>query len=239
MAGISPALSVQEGQMLDNCISRLLANEPIQYITGHTDFCGHSFTVNPSVLIPRPETEQLVGMTLDLPDLPIHAAVMDACTGSGCVAISLKAERPEWQVYACDISAEALQTARENASANNTQVIFSLTDVLSANRPKGPFDVIVSNSPYVLGREKNSMKPQVLEREPHIALFVPDSDPLIFYRALAIWGIHSLSPHGWILAEINPLLSTETVEIFAQHGYGNCEIINDIFAKKRFIRCQK
>lgn len=239
MAGISPALSVQEGQKLDLCISRLLDNEPIQHIIGHCSFCGHTICVNPSVLIPRPETEQLVSMVLSLPDLPEHASVMDACTGSGCIAISLKAEHPEWQIYACDASPEALHTASENATLNNTEVFFSLADVLSPMRPEGPFDVIVSNPPYVMNREKSSMKPHVLEREPQMALFVPDEKPLIFYHAIATWGRRSLTPGGWIMAEMNPLLCADTLQVFAQQGYRNCEIINDFFGKQRFIRCQK
>ena len=225
MAGISPALSVQEGQKLDLCISRLLDNEPIQHIIGHCTFWGHIFNVNPSVLIPRPETEQLVSMVLGIPDLSMHAAVMDACTGSGCIAVSLKKERPEWQLYACDASPEALQTARENAILNNVEVYFSLTDVLSPERPEGPFDVIVSNPPYVLDKEKTTMEPHVLEREPHMALFVPDENPLVFYHAIANWGRQSLTPDGWILTEINPLLATETLQVFTQQGYRNCEII--------------
>ena len=239
MAGISPALTVQEGQKLDLCISRLLDNEPIQHITGRCTFCGRTLNVNPSVLIPRPETEQLVSMVLSLPELPKCAAVMDACTGSGCIAVSLKAEQPDWQIYGCDASAEALQMARENATLNNADIHFSLVDVLTSERPKGSFDVIVSNPPYVLNREKSSMKPHVLEREPHMALFVPDDNPLIFYHAIANWGRQSLSPNGWVLTEINPLLATDTLQVFTQQGYKNCEIINDLYDKQRFIRCQK
>ena len=239
MAGISPVLSAQEGQKLDLCISRLLDNEPIQHIIGHCTFCKHTFKVNPFVLIPRPETEQLVSMALNLPDLPKHVVVMDACTGSGCIAVSLKKERPEWLLYACDASPEALQTARENATLNNTEVCFSLTDILTSERPEGPFDIIVSNPPYVMDKEKSSMKPHVLEREPHMALFVPDDNPLIFYHAIADWGKQSLSPNGWILTEINPLLAGETLSVFTQQGYKKCEIINDIYDKQRFIRCQR
>ncbi|MBP5628437.1 MAG: peptide chain release factor N(5)-glutamine methyltransferase [Bacteroidaceae bacterium] len=239
MAGISPALSVWEGQRLDLCISRLLADEPVQHIIGHCTFCGHTFSVNPSVLIPRPETEQLVSMAMSLPALPEHAVVMDACTGSGCIAVSLKKEKPEWQLYACDASTEALQTARENATLNETDIAFSQVDVLSSERPTGPFDIIVSNPPYVMDKEKTSMEPRVLKHEPHMALFVPDDNPLIFYKAIAAWGKQSLNPGGWVVVEINPLLAEETSDIFTHQGYENCEIINDIFGKQRFIRCQK
>lgn len=238
MAGIAPPLSVQEGQLVEQAIDRLLSNEPIQYVIGRTVFHGHTFMVNPSVLIPRPETEQLVDMAIGLPNLPEQVSVMDACTGSGCIAISIKKERPQWTVTACDISTEALQTARENAKANVAETNFIHTNVLSDDLPAGPFDIMVSNPPYIMDKEKSSMEPHVLEREPHLALFVTDKEPLIFYRALAQWGLKSLRTGGWMLTEINPLLSTETAGLFAAHGYTDCEIITDIFGKERFVRCK-
>ena len=239
LAGIIPPLSVQEGLLVKQAVSRLLNNEPIQYVIGSTTFCGNTFCVNPSVLIPRPETEQLVDMATDIADLPEHVSIMDACTGSGCIAISIKKKRPDWEVYACDISAEALQTARENAKANGAEVHFTHTDVLSDKLPTGPFDIMVSNPPYVMDKEKSSMEPHVLKREPHLALFVTDDEPLIFYRALAQWGQRSLSSEGWMLAEINPLLSQETKALFEAQQYRDCTIINDNYGKERFIRCRK
>lgn len=239
LAGIMPPLSVQEGLLVKQAVSRLLNNEPIQYVIGSTTFCGNTFCVNPSVLIPRPETEQLVDMAIGLPNLPEQVSVMDACTGSGCIAISIKKKRPDWEVYACDISAEALQTARENAKANGAEVHFTHTDVLSDKLLTGPFDIMVSNPPYVMDKEKSSMEPHVLKREPHLALFVTDDEPLIFYRALAQWGQRSLSSEGWMLAEINPLLSQETKALFEAQQYRDCTIINDKYGKERFIRCRK
>ena len=239
LAGIMPPLSVQEGLLVKQAVSRLLNNEPIQYVIGSTTFCGNTFCVNPSVLIPRPETEQLVDMATDIADLPEHVSIMDACTGSGCIAISIKKKRPDWEVYACDISAEALQTARENAKANGAEVHFTHTDVLSDKLLTGPFDIMVSNPPYVMDKEKSSMEPHVLKREPHLALFVTDDEPLIFYRALAQWGQRSLSSEGWMLAEINPLLSQETKALFEAQQYRDCTIINDNYGKERFIRCRK
>ena len=239
LAGIMPPLSVQEGLLVKQAVSRLLNNEPIQYVIGSTTFCGNTFCVNPSVLIPRPETEQLVDMATDIADLPEHVSIMDACTGSGCIAISIKNKRPDWEVYACDISAEALQTARENAKANGAEVHFTHTDVLSDKLLTGPFDIMVSNPPYVMDKEKSSMEPHVLKREPHLALFVTDDEPLIFYRALAQWGQRSLSSEGWMLAEINPLLSQETKALFEAQQYRDCTIINDNYGKERFIRCRK
>lgn len=239
LAGIMPPLSVQEGLLVKQAVSRLLDNEPIQYVIGSTTFCGNTFCVNPSVLIPRPETEQLVDMATDIADLPEHVSIMDACTGSGCIAISIKKKRPDWEVYACDISAEALQTARENAKANGAEVHFTHTDVLSDKLLTGPFDIMVSNPPYVMDKEKSSMEPHVLKREPHLALFVTDDEPLIFYRALAQWGQRSLSSEGWMLAEINPLLSQETKALFEAQKYRDCTIINDKYGKERFIRCRK
>lgn len=239
LAGIIPPLSVQEGLLVKQAVSRLLDNEPIQYVIGSTTFCGNTFCVNPSVLIPRPETEQLVDMATDIADLPEHVSIMDACTGSGCIAISIKKKRPDWEVYACDISAEALQTARENAKANGAEVHFTHTDVLSDKLLTGPFDIMVSNPPYVMDKEKSSMEPHVLKREPHLALFVTDDEPLIFYQALAQWGQRSLSSEGWMLAEINPLLSQETKALFEAQQYRDCTIINDNYGKERFIRCRK
>lgn len=239
LAGIMPPLSVQEGLLVEQAVSRLLDNEPIQYVIGNTTFCGNTFCVNPSVLIPRPETEQLVDMATDIADLPEHVSIMDACTGSGCIAISIKKKRPDWEVYACDISAEALQTARENAKANGAEVHFTHTDVLSDKLLTGPFDIMVSNPPYVMDKEKSSMEPHVLKREPHLALFVTDDEPLIFYRALAQWGQRSLNSEGWMLAEINPLLSQETKALFEAQQYRDCTIINDNYGKERFIRCRK
>ena len=239
LAGIMPPLSVQEGLLVKQAVSRLLNNEPIQYVIGSTTFCGNTFCVNPSVLIPRPETEQLVDMATDIADLPEHVSIMDACTGSGCIAISIKKKRPDWDVYACDISAEALQTARENAKANGAEVHFTHTDVLSDKLLTGPFDIMVSNPPYVMDKEKSSMEPHVLKREPHLALFVTDDEPLIFYLALSQWGQRSLSSEGWMLAEINPLLSQETKALFEAQQYRDCTIINDNYGKERFIRCRK
>lgn len=239
LAGIMPPLSVQEGLLVKQAVSRLLDNEPIQYVIGSTTFCGNTFCVNPSVLIPRPETEQLVDMATDIAELPEHVSIMDACTGSGCIAISIKKKRPDWEVYACDISAEALQTARENAKANGAEVHFTHTDVLSDKLLTGPFDIMVSNPPYVMDKEKSSMEPHVLKREPHLALFVTDDEPLIFYRALAQWGQRSLSSEGWMLAEINPLLSQETKALFEAQQYRDCTIINDNYGKERYIRCRK
>ena len=239
LAGIMPPLSVQEGLLVKQAVSRLLDNEPIQYVIGSTTFCGNTFCVNPSVLIPRPETEQLVDMATDIADLPEHVSIMDACTGSGCIAISIKKKRPDWEVYACDISAEALQTARKNAKANGAEVHFTHTDVLSDKLLTGPFDIMVSNPPYVMDKEKSSMEPHVLKREPHLALFVTNDEPLIFYRALAQWGQRSLNSEGWMLAEINPLLSQETKALFEAQQYRDCTIINDNYGKERFIRCRK
>lgn len=250
MAGITPMPSVQERQTLDCAISRLLANEPIQYILGKTSFRSNTLLVNPSVLIPRPETEQLIDIALSLP-FPTRAGktdgtqisdiptVMDACTGSGCIAIALKTEQPLWTIHACDISTEALQVARENASLNNVAINFHHTDLLSANTPSGPYHLIVSNPPYVMDKEKSSMEPHVLNCEPHLALFVPDDTPLVFYEALANWGNKSLLPAGWLLAEINPQLSQETKKLFETHQYSDCTIINDNYGKERFIRCRK
>lgn len=281
MAGLVPKLGAKEGRIIEGVIRRLLDDEPIQYIVGSTEFCGNTIKVNPSVLIPRPETEQLVDIALSLLPEDNDAAVMDACTGSGCIAIALKTARPHWKVSGCDISAEALQTARENSKLNSADVDFIHADITlihadttfihadatlkyidtalnhagstPSHTAPSPhkrtfasqiclaeaYSLIVSNPPYVLNEEKSSMKPHVLNREPHLALFVPDSDPLVHYRAIAWWGKQSLKPSGWIAVEINPILHDKTHQLFDNYGYSHCEVINDIYGKERFLICRK
>ena len=246
MAGLVPELGAEEGQIVEGVIRRLLDDEPIQYIVGSTEFFGNTIKVNPSVLIPRPETEQLVGIALSLLPEDNDATVMDACTGSGCIAIALKTARPHWQVSGCDISAEALQTARENAKLNSADITFTQCDITAISGADTTqtilaeaFSLIVSNPPYVLNEEKSSMKPHVLNREPHLALFVPDSDPLVHYRAIARWGKQSLKPSGWIAVEINPILHDKTHQLFYNYGYSRCEVIRDIYGKERFLICRK
>lgn len=238
LADLEPELDEHKKEMLDNVIRRLQKHEPIQYILGKTTFCNHDFLVTPDVLIPRPETETLVETAIKL-DLDTNARIMDACTGSGCIAISIKLAQPTWHVEACDISEPALALAKKNAAKNNADVDFYNINVLSEELPYGPYDIIVSNPPYVMNSEKCSMESNVLEHEPHLALFVEDNNPLVFYNALANWGKRALAPKGELLVEINHLLAAETRELFEKMQYACIRIIKDCFGKDRFILCQK
>lgn len=239
MAGLEGSLEPDKERLADETVARLLQNEPIQHIVGSAKFCGHVFRVSRDVLIPRPETEQLVEIAVGLGLSSESLRVMDACTGSGCIGVSIKLARPQWQVEACDISDEALQIASENAQNNGADVLFSKVNVLSNERPMGQFDLIVSNPPYVMNKEKSSMKPHVLEHEPHLALFVEDDNPLVFYQALAEWGRDSLVAGGYLAVEINSALGKQTSELFADAGYGDVRLITDMFDHHRFVVCRK
>lgn len=246
VAGLCDELPVEQKEAVDEAVARLLCREPIQYVIGRAQFCDHWFRVNPSVLIPRPETEQLVEIVgqLALPQESdgnglARVRVMDACTGSGCIAVSLKLAHPDWQVEACDVSEAALDVACANAAENEADVRFCSVDVLSEVRPQGPFDVIVSNPPYVMQKEKISMESHVLEHEPALALFVDDENPLVFYNALADWGRASLKPGGWLAVEINAALGQQTADVFAQAGYADVQLMADMFNNERFVICRK
>ena len=239
LAGIERYLTAEQKQTLTQVIVRLMHHEPIQYITGKTDFCDLPITVTPSVLIPRPETEQLVEIATDVFDAEDRVSIMDACTGSGCIAIAIKHLRPCWDVHACDISAEALKIAHFNAEYNDTEVTFSQFDLLTGNYPPTRYNMITSNPPYVMCKEKGSMDPNVLEHEPQLALFVDDNNPLVFYDALATWGKQALHTDGYLLVEINHLLSKETAALLESHNYTEVTTIHDSFDKPRFIICKK
>jgi len=239
IAGLEDGLTAESAEKVASTIDRLLKDEPIQHILGWTRFCGNEFEVSPDVLIPRPETERLVEIATSLSLPSENPLVMDACTGSGCIAVSIKLSKPKWQVVACDLSEPALQMAQNNANANGAEVVFAQVDVLSAERPKGPFDLIVSNPPYVMNKENSTMEPRVLEHEPAMALFVDDDDPLVFYRAIAEWGKLCLKPRGWIAVEINSALGKETSNLFVEHGYHEVRLEKDMFERDRFVICQK
>ena len=223
-------------------IIRLRANEPIQYIIGETEFYGRKFKVTPDTLIPRTETEELVQLTVISYQLitnnfknPIH--ILDIGTGSGCIAISLACELPNSQVYAYDISEEALKVARENATINNVNVFFEKVDVLSSSTVHhSPFTVIVSNPPYVMNAEKLEMEQNVLDYEPHLALFVDDSNPLIFYKAIAEFASKNLIDKGLCIVEVNQAFGLETTELFWNQGFRSVEVVKDMFGKDRMVK---
>jgi release factor glutamine methyltransferase len=239
MAGLCGEMSAEQMRTLSDTMARLKRHEPIQYIIGGTEFCGLPIKVNSSVLIPRPETEQLVEIATTVLDEECPVRVMDACTGSGCIAVAVKSLRPKWEVSACDISAGALETAKLNAELNNAEISFSQFDLLTGEFPAGRYDMIVSNPPYVMNKEKATMSNNVLEYEPSVALFVDDDNPLVFYKALASWGQLALGKGGVLLVEINHLLADETMEVFVAQGYAGVKAVDDCFGKPRFVICRK
>jgi len=221
-------------------LHRLKNGEPIQYILGETEFFGLTFRVSPSVLIPRPETEELVEKIIRENERP-GISVLDIGTGSGCIAISLAKNLSDAKVEAWDVSTDALSIAHQNNDANKTNVEFREIDVLNictghiANR----FDIIVSNPPYVCEEESSSIHINVMNNEPHLALFVPNENPLIFYRKIAELGRDLLNKEGKIYFEINERFGQITAEMMQQVGYSEVEVVKDIFGKDRIVKAQK
>ena len=231
-------------QELQQLTERLEQHEPIQYVLGQADFCGRTFKVSPAVLIPRPETEELCQwVTTKVRDSACNDAalsILDVGTGSGCIAITLAAELPEAKVTAWDISEDALLVACENALLNGVTVDFELQDVLLATAAaQQTKDIIISNPPYICNKERATMEANVLEHEPHQALFVPDDDPLLFYRATAKLGQQMLSYGGWLYFEVNPLFAAQLARLLSAMSYYDIEIKEDQFGKQRMIRARK
>ena len=240
---VDPLFEIPEAALsgLKAGMSRLAAGEPIQYVLGYTEFCGRKFKVGPSVLIPRPETGQLVDEALKLLAATGRPAkVLDLCTGSGCIAWSVALGAPGVSVTATDISEPALALARsqfKDVSSGANAPEFVCSDLLGGCREIcGCFDLLLSNPPYVMEKEKAAMRRNVLEHEPGIALFVPDDDPLLFYRALASVSLRLLDSSGTGIVEINEALGPETAAVFETAGYRKTEILRDIFGKDRFVR---
>lgn len=240
---VEPLFEIPEAALsgLKAGMSRLAAGEPIQYVLGYTEFCGRKFKVGPSVLIPRPETGQLVDESLKLlASMGRPAKVLDLCTGSGCIAWSVALGAPGVSVTATDISEPALALARsqfKDVSSGANAPEFVCSDLLGGCREIcGCFDLLLSNPPYVMEKEKAAMRRNVLDYEPGIALFVPDDDPLLFYRALASVSLRLLDSSGTGVVEINEALGPETAAVFEAAGYRKTEILRDIFGKDRFVR---
>lgn len=219
-------------------IIRLLKNgHPLQYIIGETEFSGLKFKLNASTLIPRPETEELV--ILAQQQLSAGKKVLDIGTGSGCIAIALSVACPGAKVTGIDISPEAVATARENALLNQSNAEFLSRDILHFEADEWQtYDIIVSNPPYVRECEKQDMQRHVLNHEPHRALFVPDSDPLLFYRRIAEFGCRYLIPGGYLYFEINEALGNETAALLKNYNYQQVQVIQDLFGKNRFVTAQ-
>ena len=242
-----PELEIPEEQSskIDQILIRLKTGEPVQYILGHTEFFGLSFKVNPSVLIPRPETEELVEWILDSWRLAIGGwhkpfGILDIGTGSGCIAISLK-KNLNAEVLAIDISDSALNTAKENAEINDVDVNFIQADILNLKSEIGSskFDIIVSNPPYVTLEDKEQMHLNVTVFEPHNALFVPENDPLIFYKAIADLAANCLKKDGLLFFEINESYGEEMIGLLENRSFINVELRKDMSGKSRMMKAIK
>jgi release factor glutamine methyltransferase len=223
---------------IDEAIRQLLANKPVQYVLGETSFCDLPFFVDASVLIPRPETEELTCWAIR--DNPHTNKLMDICTGSGCIAISLANYIKNSTVYAVDISADALETARKNALLNKVNVNFMQYDILNADDSFSDaldikFDVVISNPPYVRKKEKQYMHKHVLDHEPEQALFVEDDNPLSFYHAILKFGQTHLVNEGKLYFEINEVYGKEVVVLYEKYGYADINLRQDIHGKDRMV----
>jgi len=232
-------------------LTELQQEKPIQYITGATWFYGLRFEVNENTLIPRPETEELVEWIIQSCELRVRSwesetnepiNILDIGTGTGCIPISLKANLPKANVSAIDVSYQALEVAKRNAQSNKVDVNFIQTNILEVenlSQLPTPIDIIVSNPPYVRVLEKQEIKKNVLDYEPHLALFVEDNDALLFYRKIAQLALKNLKPNGLLFFEINQYLGKETVELLENLGFKNIELKKDIYGNDRMISCVK
>jgi len=240
------ALSEEEEANLMDILERLLLHEPIQYILGNAWFYGNKFKVSNNVLIPRSETEELVELVIKKVNEKFenntdNFKLLDIGTGSGCIAISLKLELTNWQVFALDKSKGALAISKQNAKNLNANVQFIEDDILNIQKTetKQLFDVIVSNPPYILEQEQVLMSKNVLVFEPHEALFVNNNSPLIFYEAIAEYALQYLKTNGFLFFEINQAFGNETVKMLADKGFVELELLKDINQNNRMICCRK
>ena len=234
---LNPDLELDTIQLLrwEAVLSQLIEQKPIQYILGETEFYGLPFYVNENTLIPRPETEELVEWIIK--DLKFkNLKILDIGTGSGCIAISLAKNLPDALVFAIDVSEKALATAKKNAERNEVKVTFIEKNILETENLNQQFDIIVSNPPYVRNLEKQEIHKNVLDYEPHLALFVDDNDPLVFYRKITELALKNLSKSGQLYFEINQYLGKEMVELLEKYHFKNIEIKKDIYGNDRMTR---
>lgn len=238
---LNPNFEISEDvvQKWNAILAQLQQEKPIQYITGEAWFYGLQFEVNENTLIPRPETEELVEWILNSPIIkhPSPINILDIGTGTGCIPISLKANLSQANVSAIDVSEKALEVAKKNAASNKVEINFIQANILEVEDLNQHFDVIVSNPPYVRNLEKQEIKKNVLDYEPHLALFVEDTDALLFYRKIAQLALENLSPNGLLFFEINQYLGKETVELLENLGFKNIELKKDIYGNDRMIKC--
>ncbi len=259
LCGATEHLSDADTLRLQQSVARLLDAEPLQYVTGTAFFCGHPFHVAPGVLIPRPETEWIVDTAVNLATSSAPR-ILDIGTGSGCIATSISLALVDKHCYteAWDISEDALRIAADNAERLGADVKFRRRDALrleedfpaeenqsgaevliADNASSASWDVIVSNPPYICNREAADMHANVLRHEPHLALFVPDTDPLLFYRAIASYAMRSLRKGGWLLFECNMLYAHDTAQMASDMGFATSVVEDDCFGKPRFVKAQK
>ena len=242
VCGATEQLSADDTLRLDTAVRRIEQGEPLQHVLGYADFCGNRFSVNSSVLIPRPETEWLVDEGAKLMSTTATSSpkrILDIGTGSGCIAISLKLRLGDAYVEAWDISEEALRTAQDNADALKAEVVFRKRDALRADNTAAPWDLIVSNPPYICDSERSAMDDNVLLHEPHTALFVPDDDPLRFYRAIARYALLTLNIGGSLLFECNTRYAEATGTMLRDMGFEEVTVSDDCFGLPRFVRGRK
>ncbi|WP_026724809.1 peptide chain release factor N(5)-glutamine methyltransferase [Flavobacterium sasangense] len=235
-------LSDAEVEKWNTILADLQQEKPIQYITGEAWFYGLRFEVNENTLIPRPETEELVEWIIESQKSKVQSQkleILDIGTGTGCIPISLKLNLPQANVSAIDVSEKALEVAKRNAVSNKVDISFIQADILEVEDLNQHFDIIVSNPPYVRNLEKQEIKKNVLDYEPHLALFVEDTDALLFYRKIAQLALKNLSPNGLLFFEINQYLGKETFGLLKNLGFKNIELKKDMYGNDRMIRCEK
>lgn len=225
--------------LVSEWIGKVKAGWPLQYLIGRAHFMGMDLKVTPAVLIPRPETEQIVDRITDDYGDRQGLRVADIGTGSGCIAIALAKALPFAEVTAIDLSADALDVARENAAEQRVKISFIKADALHLAPENSAFDIIVSNPPYIAERERADMEPRVYEHEPEMALFVPDSDPLEFYAAISAWAVTALAPGGTLYFEINPLFTDGLRKLLARDGWTSVDIFRDYKGNYRFAVCRR
>lgn len=226
-----------EGVERDKALARVLLGEPVQYVSGKTIFSGTTIQVNRNVLIPRPETEELVEMVLrEHPPEP-SLRVMDIGTGSGCIPVAIASKRSKWNVFGVDVSPQALKLALRNADCNGVEVEFWLQDILSAETGMLPsqMDILISNPPYITTGEAPFLEPVVRDYEPHLALFVPGNDPLVFYKAIAGHALRLLKRGGKIWFECNPLFIRDIQDHLKNAGFRDPRVLQDLSGKERFV----
>lgn len=225
---------------LKNYLPGLLKSEPVQYVLGETEFYGLKFFVNNNVLIPRPETEELVQLILNDISKETKLSILDIGTGSGCIPIAIKKSNAQLNVFALDISTNAITVAKQNALQNNVEVTFFEADILNFDEAVFPnkMDIIVSNPPYVCKSEMGFMQANVLNYEPHLALFVADDDALLFYKAIADFALRRLSPNGKLYFEINEAKGLQVADMLLKKGFQNIVLKKDMFGKDRMIKCE-